>query len=110
MYFLFEHKSTAETDVLEQVLRYMTERWRVDQKNGKPLRPIIVVMVYHGEDDWPMPKSFVELFKDVDPVFHRFIPNFEYILFDTSDNDDGEILSQIASGSLQAALLLLKYI
>ncbi|MEM7538691.1 MAG: Rpn family recombination-promoting nuclease/putative transposase [Chloroflexota bacterium] len=38
IYILFEHKSTSEADVLEQVLRYMSERWRIDRKNGKPLR------------------------------------------------------------------------
>ncbi|MEM7534000.1 MAG: Rpn family recombination-promoting nuclease/putative transposase [Chloroflexota bacterium] len=110
IYILFEHKSTSEADVLEQVLRYMSERWRIDRKNSKPLRPIIVIIVYHGEDSWSIPKTFVELFKDVDPIFHPYIPNFKYILFDTSDYTDSEILDKIASGSLQAALLLLKYI
>ena len=110
IYILFEHKSTSEADVLEQVLRYMSERWRIDRKNSKPLRPIIVIIVYHGEDSWSIPKTFVELFKDVDPIFHPYIPNFKYILFDTSEYTDSEILDKIASGSLQAALLLLKYI
>ncbi|MEM7538690.1 MAG: Rpn family recombination-promoting nuclease/putative transposase [Chloroflexota bacterium] len=69
-----------------------------------------MVIVYHGEEKWSIPKTFVELFKDVDPIFHPYIPNFKYILFDTSDYADSEILDKIASGSLQAALLLLKYI
>ncbi|MBV7329571.1 Rpn family recombination-promoting nuclease/putative transposase [Chloroflexi bacterium TSY] len=44
------------------------------------------------------------------PVFAPFIPEFEYVLFDTKEHDDDELKQVLKSGALQASLLLLKYI
>gem|GEM_PF-6016895 len=110
IYFLLEHKSTPEDEVPFQLLRYMYERWTADKKDGKPITPIIPIVFYHGERDWEIPSRFLDHFKHVDPEFHAYIPDFHYIFFHTGEQEADEIRTSIKSGSLQACLLLLKYI
>jgi len=110
VYMLFEHKSGPEQQVLLQLLRYMYERWMADNIDGKQIRPIIPIVFYHGQKNWTVPTQFIDQFKGVDKIFHAFIPDFQYILFDTSEYEGEQIRQAISSGSLQAALLLLKYI
>ena len=111
IYCLFEHKSTPESDIYEQLLGYMNDRWRLDRENGITQRRLIIpVVFYHGEDTWTLSERFVDAFSHVEPRFHEFVPNFRYILFDTNKFDDEEIAARITSGSLHSSLLLLKYI
>lgn len=69
----------------------------------------MAVVFYHGKRKWTVPVRFSDRFEELAPLFLRYIPNFEYILIDTSQYSD-EMLREIKSGSLQASLFLLKYI
>jgi len=110
IYMLFEHKSVPEQQVLLQLLRYMYERWVADLKDNKPIRPVIPIVFYHGEREWNIPTRFIDSFENMDTLFHAFIPDFNYILFDAGTHDVEQIKQAISSGPLQASLLLLKYI
>jgi len=83
IYFLFEHKSYQDKDVLLQLLRYMYLMWRKDREEKKPLRVIIALVFYHGEGVWQIPTQFIEQFPLIDE-FKPFLLNFTYILFDTN--------------------------
>lgn len=97
--FLFEHKSFPDRQVILQVLRYMIEIWeskiRVDKEARKEgateltgdfeLPIIIPLVVYHHKTTWKIKRSLGEMLKDYDKFpeeMKKYIPNFEYILFD----------------------------
>lgn len=109
IYCLFEHKSTPESAIHLQILRYSYERWQADTKAKQEWQPIVAIVFYHGKATWKTPLKFQDCFKNVDPLFLRYIPNFEYVLVDTSQYGD-EMLREVKSNSLQASLFLLKYI
>lgn len=109
IYCLFEHKSYPAPTIHLQILRYCYERWQADTQAGIDWRPIVAVVFYHGQRKWTVPTNFIDRFGNVDPLLQRYIPNFEYILIDTSQYSD-DMLREIQSGSLQASLFLLKYI
>ena len=110
IYLLFDHKSYADWTVAEQLLRYMNERWEVDRQNKMQPRVVIPIVFYHGEKGWHVPQQFEKIFKNVDPILHKFIPKFEYILINIDNYSDSDIESRIRSKALQSGLLLLKYI
>lgn len=109
IYCLFEHKSAPESAIHLQILRYSYERWQADSRAKVDWRPIVAIVFYHGKAKWNVPLQFQDCFKNVDPLFRRYIPNFEYVLVDTSQYDD-KMLRGVQSDSLQASLFLLKYI
>ncbi|MEM9723502.1 MAG: Rpn family recombination-promoting nuclease/putative transposase [Bacteroidota bacterium] len=49
---LFEHKSYVPVYPHLQILRYMVEAWFQMIKQNESLKPIIPVIVYHGEAKW----------------------------------------------------------
>ena len=110
IYLLFDHKSYADWTVAEQLLRYMVERWELDRQNEIKPQVVIPIVFYHGKDGWNVPQQFEKLFKNVDPLLHKFIPKFEYLLINTKTYTDSEIEERVPSGALQSGLLLLKYI
>ncbi|MEM7536930.1 MAG: Rpn family recombination-promoting nuclease/putative transposase [Chloroflexota bacterium] len=110
VYLLFDHKSYADWSVAEQLLRYMNERWELDRRNKMQPRVVIPIVFYHGKDGWNVPQQFEKLFKNVDPLLHKFIPKFEYLLISTKSYSDSDIEERVPSEALQSGLLLLKYI
>ncbi|MEM7531391.1 MAG: Rpn family recombination-promoting nuclease/putative transposase [Chloroflexota bacterium] len=110
IYLLFEHKSSPESSVVLQCLRYMVTRWEYDWTNNVQPRAIIPIIFYHGEKNWNIDKQFATLFQYVDPQLQKFIPHFEYILIDLSEKSDEDITKLVPSGALQSGLLALKYI
>ncbi|MDZ7761116.1 MAG: Rpn family recombination-promoting nuclease/putative transposase [Desulfovermiculus sp.] len=65
VYLLFEHKSSPESLVGLQVLRYMALQWKdmYDQGQiaGGKLPPIIPIVIYQGRGTWQARASFQEL-------------------------------------------------
>ncbi|MEM7531758.1 MAG: Rpn family recombination-promoting nuclease/putative transposase [Chloroflexota bacterium] len=110
VYFLFEHKSYPEESVLEQLLRYIALRWLADRENRRKPRVVVPIVFYHGQKDWNIDKDFADIFKHVHPDLHKFIPKFDYVFINTSKYTDEQINQLVSLGSLQTALLLLKYI
>ncbi len=110
IYCLFEHKSNPAYEIHLQILRYMYERWQADKKAGISPRPILPLVFYHGTRKWTIPTEFIARFGAIDPVFHPYIPNFRYIFFNTAEHQDSDLRQMLSSGTLQASILLLKYI
>jgi predicted transposase/invertase (TIGR01784 family) len=81
-----EHKSYLDAAIFIQLLGYMVLMWQEDLKNKVPLRLIIPVVFYHGESKWTIPLSFVDKF-EVDKEVKKYLLDFRYILFDTSEKD-----------------------
>ena len=55
-----------------------------DFKEKRPLRLIIPLVFYHGAARWNVASSFAGQF-EAPECFERFLPDFEYLLFDTDE-------------------------
>lgn len=96
IYFLFEHKSYLSNKITLQLLKYMINIW--DQKTNKEkastLPMIIPLVVYHGKLKWNTSKSLWGIIKGIESMpesIKKYVPNFEYILYDLSPYGDEEI-------------------
>ena len=113
IYFLFEHKSYKDRMVIFQILKYMINIWESKMQEDKNRRkengqvnsgeielPIILPLaVYHDEGKWDIKKTLGEMmpnYKDLPDDLNKYIPNFEYLLFDLSDinKDNAKLLSE----------------
>jgi predicted transposase/invertase (TIGR01784 family) len=107
VYVLFEHKSRPERLVAFQLLRYEVGIWYEDVKAGRPLRPIIPVVVYHGESRWRVPVTFGALF-DGPEALRCYWPEFRYEVTDVShlpaEAVRGAVATQIALRVMRSIL------
>ena len=108
IYILFEHKSFQEKLTAFHLLRYMVKIWEMCLKGkGKhEFTPIIPLVLYHGETKWKQGLNFRDIL-DYPGEIVRFIPDFEYLLWDTARHSDEDIKGEAV---LRVALLILKYI
>jgi len=81
-----EHKTRGDRRLFLQVLKYMQLEWQSDIDRNEPLRLIIPLVFYHGEEDWRVPLRFVDQF-EVDEELKYFLLDYRYILFDTGEWD-----------------------
>jgi len=86
IYFILEHKTEGKVKVFIQILKYMCFIWEQDINENKAPRVIIPIIFYHGEKNWNVPGSFIDLF-DLDDEVKEFLLNFRYVLFDTNPWD-----------------------
>ncbi|MBN2435559.1 MAG: Rpn family recombination-promoting nuclease/putative transposase [Spirochaetes bacterium] len=49
---LFEHKSFKPKNEYLQLLRYMTNIWSYQEKNGEDITLIVPIIFYHGKQRW----------------------------------------------------------
>lgn len=87
---LFEHKSYQEKYPHFQLLRYLLNAWEQDNKEKKEPTLTIPIVIYHGKSRWkyqPLPQYF----KGLDAELGRFLPDFDYLLFDISQFSDEQI-------------------
>ncbi|WP_040979635.1 Rpn family recombination-promoting nuclease/putative transposase [Oceanobacillus jeddahense] len=96
VYFLFEHKSYHDYYTALQLLRYMVEIWETKRDNTEENKqPIIVpIVLYHGDTDWYAGTSFhymLEGYKSLPPDLHKYVPNYEFFLYDVSDFKDEDV-------------------
>ncbi|HZW68747.1 MAG TPA: Rpn family recombination-promoting nuclease/putative transposase [Pseudogracilibacillus sp.] len=95
-YFLFEHKSYPSNDIILQLYRYLGEIFtaKMDKEKQTEIPIVIPLVMYHGERKWNAPISLHEIIsgetKD-EPDVKKYIPNFEYLLFDFSHWSDEEV-------------------
>ena len=101
---LFEHKSYQPKDIFVQLIHYMSSIWLRDVAARKPLTIIIPIVFYHGKTKWKK-KLFFESFKNLSLVFKKFIPEFEYILFEVFQTPDRTII-EMSNEHLLGALML----
>ncbi|MCP4401723.1 MAG: Rpn family recombination-promoting nuclease/putative transposase [bacterium] len=108
LYILLEHKSYQEKTTAYQLLRYIVKIWETAQKDEESSNfPVVVpVLFYHGEYRWRHGAHLRELVSYPDDL-QRFLPDFEYVLWDASAYNDEEIRGTVM---LQVSLLLFRYI
>ena len=96
IYFLFEHKSYISKTVAFQLLKYMTAIWeaKITEENQGELPIIIPLIFYQGKEKWNIGNSFGEIIKgygELPPDIKKYIPDFEYLLYDISKYKDEDI-------------------
>ena len=111
IYLLFEHKSYKDRMIIFQVLKYMLNIWeskiQADKDERKELReansgeielPIILpLVVYHDKGEWNIKRTLGDMIPSYNSLpdnLKKYIPNFEYLLFDLSDFDKEEVKLQ----------------
>jgi predicted transposase/invertase (TIGR01784 family) len=96
LYLLFEHKSYQSRNIAVQLLKYMSEIWDRQplRKEADKLPIILPLVIYHGKQTWHMGKSFGDVINGFDTLtadMTRYVPDFDYLLFDVSTYEDAEI-------------------
>ena len=109
LYFLFEHKSYTSRDVSFQLLKYMIEIWEAKiNKEGVIELPIVIpIIIYHGKDKWKIKTTLGEMidgYAELPEDIKKYIPNYEYLLYDISRFTDKEI-----KGKAQLKIMLTIY-
>jgi predicted transposase/invertase (TIGR01784 family) len=110
LYFLFEHKSYVSPNVAFQLLRYMIEIWdaKIKNENQEKLPMIIPLVIYHGKEKWKVKTSLGQMvngYNDLPNKVRKYIPNYEYLIYDLSHYTDDEIKGVIR---LKIVLRILK--
>ncbi|HOE11940.1 MAG TPA: Rpn family recombination-promoting nuclease/putative transposase [bacterium] len=108
VYILFEHKSHPEPYVVFDLLRYMVRIWERsrEEKGFRRFPPIVPIVFYHGKKRWYGKTNFAALFPRAEGL-SKFIPSFEYCLYDLSRYSEEEIRGRVLS---RIILLLMKHI
>lgn len=111
LYLLFEHKSFPDKFTAFQLLRYIVKLWELylkQNRDAKKLPPVFPMLLYHGETAWNIPKNFRSLIDGGEnPALKKYLPEFEYHIFDISHMPDREIRGKILS---RMVLLTAKYV
>ncbi|GAB6163570.1 Rpn family recombination-promoting nuclease/putative transposase [Desulfothermus naphthae] len=109
IYLLFEHKSTPERFTGLQLLRYMVKIWDLYLKqNHEPILPVIIpLVIYNGHRRWMIKTNFSYLFGEIEKELNKYIPEFNYLLYDLSTLSDEQIKGRVI---LKATLMALKYL
>ena len=107
IYVLFEHKSYPDKLIGLQLLEYLIQCWRAKAKQKQALPLVIPLVIYHGKTNWNIGLRFSEIIEPIDNSLRKYIPDFEYILYDLSKYSDDEI---VGTEELKVMLNLMKYI
>ena len=91
IFVLIEHKSSIpdEKALFLQLLNYIYSMFENDYNDNKDFRLIIPFVFYHGEREWKINKSFLDLYDEKDNI-KEYLLNFSYLLYDTKDFDDNK--------------------
>ena len=89
--FLFEHKTAPSHAIHRQLLRYIlqmldleAENNRLEKRKDKRSTLIIPIVVYQSKKKW-LKRPFSDSFKGVYKELMRYLPLFDYIRVDTSE-------------------------
>ncbi len=109
---LFEHKSYQEDFPEWQLLRYMTNIWREEQKQKKGKKRknstvVIPIIIHHGKSAWKK-VSMKTQFGNPHQDLLKFLPEFDYLLFSLNDFSDEQI-ANFKNTFLSTAAMLLKH-
>ena len=111
-YILIEHKANYNKFTLLQMLKYLVRIWDEELRNdASSLTPIIPMLVYQGKSKWDSDRKLTMCFnRDVinatDKDFAKFIPNFEYVLFDLNQISDNQMKGNV---EYMISVILMKY-
>lgn len=110
IYIVFEHKSYQDKLTLIQTLNYCLTIWEAEIENKqKHLTPIIPYIFYHGKSPSKLKKNFREYFEP-NPAIDGYLMDFEFVIFDTTQIENHDIIKSIDNLYLSASLLLMKNI
>jgi predicted transposase/invertase (TIGR01784 family) len=101
IYTLFEHKSFYDKYSVLQLLKYMALCYEKIKSKKMPI--IIPLLIYHGKKEWKSANNLNHLFKDIDEEFRKYIPNFNFELYDI-------IKEQKIVGNNELKLLIVSFI
>jgi predicted transposase/invertase (TIGR01784 family) len=105
---LFEHKSYTVPFIHIQLLQYVINIWKQEIKDGKTVLSLVIpIVIHHGEQKWEY-KSMKSYFVDLPQVLHKFIPDFDYLLFSLTDIGDDRLTS-LKNVILSMSAMLLKH-
>jgi predicted transposase/invertase (TIGR01784 family) len=105
---LFEHKSYTVPFIHIQLLQYVINIWKQEIKDGKAVLSLVIpIVIHHGEQRWEY-KSMKSYFVDLPQVLHKFIPDFDYLLFSLTDIGDDRLTS-LKNVILSMSAMLLKH-
>jgi predicted transposase/invertase (TIGR01784 family) len=109
---LFEHKSYQEDFPEGQLLRYMSNIWREEQKQKKGKKRknstvVIPIIIHHGKSAWKK-VSMRTQFGNPHQDLLKFLPEFDYLLFSLNDFSDSQI-ANFKNTFLSTAAMLLKH-
>jgi predicted transposase/invertase (TIGR01784 family) len=109
IYFLLEHKSHPDKKIAFQLLTYIAAIWNSKHKiNNTIFSPIIIPMVfYHGNTGWNIKSSLGEMlygYKDLPPSVKKYVPDYEYLLYDLSNYSDDDIKGHVINQSIMLLL------
>ncbi len=104
IYFIFEHKSYPDPLTLFQLLRYAVRQLErlVESKEG--LRPVICLLLYHGEESWPWGERLSGLYVGPEAL-RRYWPELQVEVLDFSAYSAAEIRGALL---VRATLLLMQ--
>jgi predicted transposase/invertase (TIGR01784 family) len=100
VYFLFEHKSYTSRNISFQLLKYMLEIWeaKVKKENSNELPIVLPLVIYHGSDEWNIKTTLGEMitgYKELPEEVKKYVPDYEYLLYDLSRYTDEEIKGEV---------------
>lgn len=97
IYFLFEHKSYPHKLITIQLLKYILNIWEliIKQKETDDLPVIIPLVFYHGRQKWTVGTNLQDIVEDVSDEFQKYIPDYQYILYDISYFSDEQLKGEI---------------
>ncbi len=91
---LIENKSDkpdkSEESNLEQLNRYISNKWVEDRKQGRNLALTIPIVLYHGSAELKKDTP-ATLFPKASQNLLRYVPSFDYVILDISHLKDSEI-------------------
>lgn len=98
--FLFEHKSYVSDTISLQLLKYILKIWeqKLKKEKQKKLPLIIPMVIYHGENKWSIAKELIDMIEGITELpkeILKYIPNYEYILYDLSPYGEEEIKGNV---------------
>ena len=109
IYLLFEHKSTHDSSIFLQLLRYMVALWSMDQDNNRRPTVVLPFVVYHGTSGWSLPERFHD-FCPVPEFLKFYALDFAPLVLDAGRISDQEIQGRVGHLGAAATLLALKHI
>ncbi|WP_052326461.1 Rpn family recombination-promoting nuclease/putative transposase [Halobacteroides halobius] len=86
IYLLFEHKSYTYKKISIQLLKYVIKIWelKLKQTEREELPLVIPMVFYHGRQEWNVGLNLSSLLAEIPEELEKYIPNFEYLLYDLS--------------------------
>lgn len=106
---LLEHKSWAPRYPHLQLLSYMLGVWEQSEKDGRPLPPIIPIVLYNGQGAWKV-REFASCFPDLPDRLLPFLPEFRFLLLDLAHEPPQTSGERFHNRSVCVALELMRAI